>query len=87
MILSIFVLGVTSSVLSQEDDAVPNVSQSSSLEEDLVVRFVSQLEQHPTQAIEIMVSATTVNPDSTRLLLKTVLALVPAQKVGEGVST
>jgi hypothetical protein len=86
IMLCIFVLGVASSVLSQEDDAVPNVSQSSRSAEDMIVRFSSQLEQRPIQAIKAMVSAITVNPDHTCLILKTTLGFVPAQKVGEVVA-
>jgi hypothetical protein len=86
IMLNIVVLGAASSVLSQEDDAVPNVSQSSRLAEDMIVRFSSQLEQHPTQAIETMASAITVNPEYTCHMLKTMLGFVPAQQVAEVVA-
>jgi hypothetical protein len=83
IILAVFILSVTSPVVSQEDHGIYQVSEPARAAEDIYVQFSSQLEQHPSQAIEMMVSAITVNPDYACLIIKTILGFVPAQKVGE----
>jgi hypothetical protein len=86
IISSVLVLGVASLALSQQVNGKPNPPQLPVSKKDLFIQFASELEQHPSRAIEIMVSAIAVNPDYTCLILKTILEFVPAQKVGEVVA-
>jgi hypothetical protein len=80
---SVLIFGITSLALSQQVNGKPNLPQLPVSEKDKFIQFTTELEQHPSRAIEIMVSAITVNPDYTCLILKTILEFVPAQKVKE----